>query len=96
MPVEIDMMELRAIGANARLGPLWIVTIGKEQERFPGSFEAVLKLSGRRAEDVRSWTERGTALQDGRQAPMRIEWDATVLRVLGIRAWNSDLVSVAE
>jgi len=45
VPVQIDLLELRAVDPNAGFRALRVMAIGDQQEGLPGRLEAVLELS---------------------------------------------------
>jgi hypothetical protein len=45
VPVQVDLLQLGPVDANAGFRTLRVVPVGDQEERLPGGLEAVLEFS---------------------------------------------------
>ena len=94
VPVQIDLVELDAIDASARLRTLRLVAVRDEKQRFPSRLEAAYVLTVLGPEHERVRTQLSPSTHDGSETTVRIERNAPVLLILGCLARNANGVSV--
>ena len=92
VPVQVDLLQLRAIDACTGFRALRFVAVGDQEQGLPSRLEVGHELASRRSEDVRVGAERRAALQDRRQASLWVEWNTAILRILRMTTEYGDLV----